>query len=454
VTVRKPIRKLFAVACVTTVTILSGCGSSLLADAPAPDAICVLEHFERGDGVHFGVNLDWENQTVSEYADLLGAPPASVVSFVPFPWTSLQREWVTEAAQQASRAGAVHLLTLEPNDGLAAVTGDALAELRGLLEEVTDAGAPVLVRFAHEMNGSWYAWGQQPAEYIEAFRAVADVVHDVPGTATMWAPNYGGGYPFAGGAYAAAAGSAASAVLDTDSDGLITENDDPYAPYYPGDAYVDWVGMSLYHWGSAHPWGENEVPESGKFAAQLTGTYSGMDGDETAVPDFYTDYGSARGKPVAIPETAALVVPRGDAAGETAIRQAWWRQIFAEETHQKFPMLRLVNWFEWIKFEPEVDETWPGRCWTTNQRDSLSRGIFLGGCGSAGRRRARTDRLFTHYLRSVRLAPAHARLGIGSRGDADTVAAIARTVDLAHVSRFAAAYRAAYGESPGRTLGP
>ena len=63
---------------------------------------------------------------------------------------------------------------------------------------------PVVVRFAHEMNGSWYPWGQQPAAYVEAFRRVAGAVHTgAPGSAVMWAPNYGGGYPFTGGTHAA-----------------------------------------------------------------------------------------------------------------------------------------------------------------------------------------------------------------------------------------------------------
>lgn len=263
-----------------------------------------------------------------------------------------------QAAQQAAGAGAVHLLTLEPTAGLAALTDDVVGDLVALLQEVTGSGVPVIVRFAHEMNGSWYAWGQQPEEYVAAFRRVATAVHEqVPGAAMMWAPNYGGGYPFDGGAHAAPDGSAAAAVLDTDGDGDVTGVDDPYGPYYPGDEYVDWVGMSLYHWGSAHPWGENEIPEPGKFAAQLTGTYAGLGGDDTAVPDFYADHGQARSKPVAIPETAALVIDRGAPDEQNAIRQAWWRQIFAPETSEQFPLLRLVNWFEWVKFEPEVNDT-------------------------------------------------------------------------------------------------
>ncbi|ARJ06923.1 hypothetical protein B5808_18095 [Cnuibacter physcomitrellae] len=326
--------------------------------AAHPDAACALQQLTAGDGIHFGVNLDWGSQSVGEYADLLGAPPADVVSFSPIPWTAQEREWVTQAADQAAQVGAAHLLTLEPQAGLAAVTDDVIADVVSLLQEETDAGVPVIVRFAHEMNGSWYAWGQQPEEYVATFRRVAAAIHQqVPGAALMWAPNYGGGYPFDGGAYAAPPGSAAAGVLDTDGDGAVTGFDDPYAPYYPGDDYVDWVGMSLYHWGSAHPWGENEAPEAGKFVAQLTGAYSGLGGDDTAVPDFYADYGQARDKPVAIPETAALIVDRGDPVGQDAIRQAWWQQILAPEVHQRFPLLRLVNWFEWVKVEQEVGDT-------------------------------------------------------------------------------------------------
>jgi hypothetical protein len=349
-----------------TVTLLASCSSAAPPASPEPPttaelrerAACAGEALAAVDGVSFGVNLDWGSQTVTEYADLLGRQPADVVSFVPLPWDGHERQWVLEAARQASVAGAAHLLTIEPQDGLAAVDDAAVADLVALLQEVAELGVPVVLRFAHEMNGSWYAWGQQPEEYVETFRRVAAAVHDeVPGATMMWAPNYGGGYPFAGGAYAAAPGTPAADVLDTDRDGAVTDADDPYAPYYPGDEHVDWVGMSLYHWGSAYPWGENELPEEGKFAAQLTGAYDGLGGDESGLPDFYAEYGERRGKAVAIPETAALVVERGDAEGEAEIKRAWWRQVFAPETREAFPMLRMVNWFEWTKLEPEVDDT-------------------------------------------------------------------------------------------------
>jgi hypothetical protein len=205
------------------------------------------------------------------------------------------------------------------------------------------------------MNGSWYPWAQRPVEYVAAFRRMADAVHaKAPGSAMMWAPNYGGGYPFPSGEFRAGPGTAEFAALDTNADGALSGEDDPYAPYYPGDDAVDWVGMSLYHWGSQYPWGENELPEAGKFVQQLTGTYAGANGDDSAVPDFYTVYGHDHGKPVAIPETAALFVPGAGGADELALKQAWWEQVFAPGIAEKFPQVKMVNWFEWHKQESEV----------------------------------------------------------------------------------------------------
>lgn len=301
------------------------------------------------------MSIDWTRDTINEYAERLGRFPDVAVSFSTFPLRAEDVTHLKGAADQVRPSGGLLLLTLEPQDGLGTVTPAAAQKLAESLAKVNASGVGVVVRFAHEMNGSWYAWGQQPSAYIAAFRVVAEAVHTgAPGSAMMWAPNYGGGYPFAGGQYQAEREGAQFPALDTDGDGQLTINDDPYAPYYPGDDAVDWVGMSLYHWGSAHPWGENEMPEEGKLANQLTGNYSGLGGDDRALPDFAAIYSNEHGKPLAIPETAALVVPRGDPSGERAIKRAWWRQVFSDETARQFPNLRMINWFEWNKEETEV----------------------------------------------------------------------------------------------------
>jgi len=121
---------------------------------------------------------------------------------------------------------------------------------------------------------------------------------------------------------------------------------------------VDWVGMSLYHWGNAYPWGENEIPESGKFLAQLTGNYHGLNGDDRAVPDFYTIYHMQHGKPVAIPETAAFFDPLKGGPDELIIKQFWWRQVFDPVLLMGFPGIKMINWFEHAKNESEVGGAW------------------------------------------------------------------------------------------------
>lgn len=322
---------------------------------PASCAAVVPSAALPADGVALGVNPDWGDETLAGFSASTGLDPAAAVSFSDVPLDASDVANVRAAAEQVAATGGVLVLTLEPAQGLDAVTDAVVGEVVDLLADVNGSGVPVLLRFAHEMNGSWYAWGQQPEAYVAAFRRVAAAVHEgAPGTETLWAPNYGGGYPFTGGRYGAQPGSTDHAVLDTDGDGAVTAADDPYAPYYPGDDAVDWVGMSLYHWGDAYPWGADVVPEPTKFADQLTGSYVGAAGDESALPDFAADYAQTRGKPLAIPETAAFVTAGADAGTALAVKQAWWRQVLSDQVRERVPALRLVNWFDWDKFESEV----------------------------------------------------------------------------------------------------
>ena len=58
----------------------------------------------------------------------------------------------------------------------------------------------IIVRFAHEMNGAWYRWGQQPALYRATWKRFATLLRaNTLYATTMWAPNEGYGYPFLGG---------------------------------------------------------------------------------------------------------------------------------------------------------------------------------------------------------------------------------------------------------------
>ncbi len=86
--------------------------------------------------------------------------------------------------------------------------------VRRTLENLNAYGKPMFIRFANEMNCS--NLGDDPELYIEIFRRVADMVHEYPNLAMVWSPNDLG-------------------ALDR-----------PMEYFYPGDEYVDWVGVSCY----------------------------------------------------------------------------------------------------------------------------------------------------------------------------------------------------------------
>lgn len=305
-------------------------------------------------GALFGVDLDTHAKSLYGYSFDLGHKPAVTVHAVSFPYSEAEKIDLDRDVVQAREYGQMVLLALEPAKGLDAVTGEAVETLAKDLNDYNAQGVPVIVSFAPDMNGGWNPWAQQPERYINAFETVASSVHaNAPGSAMMWAPTYGGGYPFSGGGFEAKPGSPDYSALDTDADGSLTAADDPYAPYYPGDEATDWVGMTLMHWGTEEPWNENELPENNKVADQLTGNYLG-NGDESQIPDFYQVYGGVHGKPVAIAGTGAMYKPGAGGADELAIKQAWWGQLFSEQIPARFPQLKMINWVEWERDETEA----------------------------------------------------------------------------------------------------
>ncbi|MEO3758881.1 glycosyl hydrolase [Mycobacterium sp. B14F4] len=103
-------------------------------------------------------------------------------------------------------------------------------------DEIRDWGGRTYVRFAHEFNGDWYPWtpacGTMPADYVRAWRHVHDIfaAQRVGNAMWVWAPTIGG------------------------ITGL--------AHWYPGDEYVDVLGIDGYNWGTSLPttcWTEPEA---------------------------------------------------------------------------------------------------------------------------------------------------------------------------------------------------
>ena len=250
------------------------------------------------------------------------------------------------------------MLTLEPQ----ALTGltDADADtLVGVLAGATDElGVRWLVRFGPEMNGSWTRWGQQPTAYVEAFRTLADAVHDGAGQASMvWAPSYGAGYPFreAYGALEHGGGTDARrarrdvARLDTDGSGRVDAGDDPYGPYYPGDEAVDWVGLTVLRYGLAQRFDDAPVPRDGELAARLDESFGY---DVQRARRSFAERFASRDRPLLL-LTSARAGDGEDAPPALAVKRAWWRQVVAAARDR--PALGGVVWLELTRFEAETE---------------------------------------------------------------------------------------------------
>ncbi|MET1087983.1 MAG: OpgC domain-containing protein [Arthrobacter sp.] len=313
-----------------------------------------------GQGWFFGPALDRTGDNPAGYRDRLGASPSVFGTTSGYPLTSDEEEMLRQFARQASGQGAVVLLTLEPRQALASLDGTDADALAKVLQDLnTSLDTRFMIRFAPEMNGTWTGWGQQPAAYVNAFRTVASSVHAVvPAAAMLWAPAYGAGYPFAtalGAVQISGAGSLKE--LDTNASGSVEAGDDPYGPYYPGDDAADWVGLSIYHFGSLQENGSfatGRRPEAGQFLAQLAGTFGYAD-QNVAGRDFVARFATDKQKRMAV-QTGALYDPADPHGGaEQEIKNEWINQVTAPEVGAQYPALGMVSWLEQQRPEAEAD---------------------------------------------------------------------------------------------------
>lgn len=312
------------------------------------------------DGVRFGPELNWGDDGPDGYRTRLGETPAMYSVRVSYPLDARSiSEW-QHAALQVAAQGASLVLTLEPSVELAALTEADAADLNTRLERYrSQYGTEQFVRFAPEMNGSWVSWGQQPTAYVSAFETVAAAVHAGSSAAeTVWSPSYGAGYPFERADGRLDAITARDRVaIDTDGDGLFTEADDPYGPYFPDADSVDRVGLSLYYFGKGEsaaaagrdvPLELNTAPQDGEVAARLDERWG-----YTTAPraSFYDRFAVGEGKTLLL-DTGALYDFGRDGDSELSVKRGWWTQVLAEL--DRHPLISGVTWLEVVRDEAEA----------------------------------------------------------------------------------------------------
>jgi Glycosyl hydrolase family 26/LexA-binding, inner membrane-associated putative hydrolase len=177
-----------------------------------------------------------EPSLIDTYGSEVGGQPVIVSSY---------RDWTRPLIDSTElnavwRRGAVPLITWEPwsqHDAGQTFPLAAIAHGRydGFVEEAARAatawGHPILLRFAHEMNGSWYPWGRgrdgnSPSVYKAAWRRIVSIFRadGADNVKWVWTPYVANGHRF------------------------------PFVRYFPGNKWVDWAGLDGLNGGRVFGW--------------------------------------------------------------------------------------------------------------------------------------------------------------------------------------------------------
>ena len=292
------------------VTLLFGALWARAARAQAPLAL----------GVYFydrGLCAPGDEAAVQAWRAKTGRLPA--VWAIYQSWTGWNQFPVSQA-QRARALGAALMVTWEPWKGraddpnwscAAVAAGTYDPYIRSYARAVKSSGAPVIIRLAHEMNGDWYPWsvgysapyartnGNSPAGFVEMWRHVVGIFREEGAGNAKWAwsPN----------------------VLFLNGFNSTQRQTADLRALYPGDAWVDWIGVSVYNDGARRPWSS--------FSQLFDGAYRVLT--------------TLSGKPMMVAELG--VTEEGAPWG--ASKAQWIESALLQEIPRYYPNVRLVNYF-------------------------------------------------------------------------------------------------------------
>jgi hypothetical protein len=260
------------------------CAGGARADAAAPAFGAYVPEFSHA----YPANP----KALDVFSGVVGRAPAIVSSYKQWPGSPV----VSNEVSAVWDRGAVPMITWEPfNYEGATYPLRAIARgrydgyLRRAAADAAAWGRPILIRFAHEMNGPFYPWGagrggNTPERYVDAWRHVVQTFRKqgAGNVRWVWAPQ-------------------------ANTDGRY-----PLRPYFPGDRWVDWVALD---------------------------GYAGFYGLQSFTEIFGSSYRTLTrlsARPVMISETGA-----SETSGD---KPAWIARTLGGEL-ARFPRIRAVVWF-------------------------------------------------------------------------------------------------------------
>ncbi len=171
-----------------------------------------LSKYEPKEGTYLGAYVYQDtliNGKMQKFNELIGKKHASFFLYAGY-GHSFPQDWI----DQVKAVGAAAHVALEPNQGLDKVQDDQY--LREYARKLKETEIPIFLRFASEMNGAWTVYGGNPQKYIEKWRLIHNVMEEeAPNVMMVWT--------------------------------VFTFPQSTIQKFYPGDEYVDWVGVNIYN---------------------------------------------------------------------------------------------------------------------------------------------------------------------------------------------------------------
>lgn len=269
-----PIRMVSAVA---TVVVLMAAGSSA-ATVPSPDLGVYTGPGPKGvtGAADFG---QWSGRKVAQILDF---PPTATWSDITSPF------WLFEPYRKAEPRliFSLPLLTDDSDTTLVhCAAGDYNKQWTALANNlVSHELSDTTLRPGWEFNGTWYRWSAMGREkdFAECFRQVVQTMRTVSGQEFTfdWNPNLGPG-------------------------------DFPAEQAYPGDSYVDFIGLDVYDlsW-TVYP----TPPGMTASQARQQAWENILTGDHGL--NFWVEFARTHGKPLSIPEWAVTWRSDGHGGGD------------------------------------------------------------------------------------------------------------------------------------------
>jgi len=303
---------LFLITCLFIVSCGASSDSTETKGPNVPNSKIMLGAYLKNDGWSVDILEKFKADTHKE---------TSIITL----YTNFEMDWsfLTTQTSNIVASGSMPLITLMPfnsghEDLLSMIaTGEKdsyinrwITDFKAWRDSYPEDSRPtILLRFGHEFNGNWYAWGNQPEAYKAAWRHIHGLFETAGvNNSVEWIWS--------------------ASATDTDDYNDITV-------YYPGDDVVDWTSLDGYNWGSNYTWSSWRT-----FDEVFSAAYVTLVNNYPHKPILIAEVATA--EPSDLPDAAWGQY--GDDSDAVESKEIWISNMLTR-IKESYPAIRAVSWF-------------------------------------------------------------------------------------------------------------